>query len=65
MELCPLDNRYKKETAEVRNIFSSFGYTRNRVFIELQYFIELLHFLELEKPDDSTNFKILCNSKSS
>tara|TARA_Y100000992_G_scaffold265331_1_gene202625 strand:- start:54 stop:1412 length:1359 start_codon:yes stop_codon:yes gene_type:complete len=62
MELCPLDNRYKKETSEVRNIFSTFGYTRNRVFIELQYFIELLHFLELEKPVDSVNFKMLCYS---
>ena len=47
MELCPLDNRYKKETTNVREIFSTFGYTRHRVFIELAYFIELVRFLKI------------------
>ncbi len=62
MELCPLDNRYKKETSNIREIFSTFGYTRHRVFIELAYFIELLRFLKLYDIKDDALISKYCKN---
>ena len=62
MELCPLDNRYKKETSNIREIFSTFGYTRHRVFIELAYFIELLRFLKLVNIKDDALISKYCKN---
>ena len=62
MEICPLDNRYKKVTTNVREIFSTFGYTKHRVFIEFVYFIELLRFLNIKEISDEDEISIYCKN---
>ena len=42
--------------------FSTFGYTKHRVFIEFVYFIELLRFLNIKEISDEDEISIYCKN---
>ena len=48
--LSPLDGRYARETAPLKNFFSEFAYLRDRVRVELDYLIALSRDAHLVRP---------------
>ncbi|MBM3129580.1 MAG: adenylosuccinate lyase [Chloroflexi bacterium] len=65
--LSPLDGRYARETAPLRNYFSEFAYLRDRVRIEIDYLIALAcdaHLVRSFTNDEIANLQSLISNLS-
>lgn len=65
--LSPLDDRYARETAPLREFFSEFAFTRQRVRIEIDYLIALSRTARLIRPlsdSETSNLQSLVTNYS-